>query len=96
VLARRLSQPQLAHIARQAWAKNNVKAASASPTPMVQTWNILAASASAQLFGGGSGAVYNVNWDNYSSTIGRCVGYITNSCKPQPAKPIKQVRKPKR
>jgi hypothetical protein len=51
------------------------------------------ASASAQLFGGGAGTVYNVNWDYYSSTIDRCVA---NSCKPQPAKPIKQVRKPKR
>jgi hypothetical protein len=51
------------------------------------------ASASAQLFGGGAGPVYNVNWDNYSSAIERCVGYFTNSCKPQSAKPIKPVRK---
>jgi len=58
------------------------------------------ASASAQLFGGGAGTVYggagtvyNVNWDNYSSAIDRCVGYFTNSCKPQPAKRIKPVRK---
>ena len=51
------------------------------------------ASASAQLFGGGAGTVYNINWDNYSSAIDRCVGYFTNSCKPQPAKPITQVRK---